>query len=109
MLFLFVVNLIPFLFLSKKVRYFIGMCFVIYLSVSLGYTVWSLVKYVLIMLLPMFLEYLLVLFFKTTGKSLWAVIKKGLSAGGKILQTLWRRLLKKMKKEKEDEKQVLKQ
>ncbi|MBR1778782.1 MAG: hypothetical protein IJ752_09415 [Alphaproteobacteria bacterium] len=109
LLFLFVVNLIPFLFLSKKVRYFIGMCFGIYLSVSFGYTVWSLVKYVLIMLLPMFLEYLLVLFFKTTGKSLWAVIKKGLSAGGKILQTLWRRLLKKMKKEKEDEKQVLKQ
>ena len=109
LLFLFVINLIPFLFLGKRVRYGIGICFGIYLSFSFGYTVWSLVKYILVMLSPMLIEYLLVLFFKTTGKSLWSVIKKGLFGIWKLLLKGLHWLLKKLKKGKENEKQVLKQ
>ena len=108
-LFLFVANLIPFLFLSKKTRYFIGICFGIYLSISFKYAIWSLVKYIAVMFAPMLLEYLLVLFFKTAGKSLWALMKKGAIGIAGLLKKLWLKLLKKMKKDKESEKQVLKQ
>ena len=107
-LFLFVVNLIPFLFVSKKVRYFIGMFFGAYLSFLFDYTIWSLVKYILIMTFPLFAEYLLVLFFKTSGKSLWCGVKKILNGIKKMLLVLWHRIRKKAKKEEEDEKQVLK-
>lgn len=107
-LFLFVFNLIPFLFVSKKVRYFIGMFFGVYLSFFFDYTIWSLVKYVLIMMFPLFAEYLLALFFKTTGKSLWFAVKKFLNGIKNLLLALWRRIWKKAKKEEEDEKQVLK-
>lgn len=128
-LFLFVVNLIPFLFLGKKTRYFIGIGFGVYLSFSFGYAIWSLIKYILVMLSPMLLEYLLVLFFKTTGKSLWILIKKATGKLCKTLAALWKRVFKKTedieekaekdqkeekkereetKKEAENEKQVLK-
>lgn len=105
-LFLFVVNMIPFFFLSKRIRYCIGVCFGVYLSFSFGYAYWSLAKYVLIMFMPMIVEYLLILFCKKTGKTLWSVIRKG-------VVFLWRwqaghcgRLYSKLKKSKEEKKQV---
>ena len=39
---LFVVNLIPFLFFDKKLRYCIGVCFGVFLSFFFDYTAWSL-------------------------------------------------------------------
>ena len=109
MMFLFVFNLIPFLFLGKKARYFIGIGFGVYLSVTFGYTARTLLKYVLIMLSPMILEYLLALFFKTTGRSLWFLVKKGARAVWRFFRTMCRKIWKKLKKDKESEKQVLKQ
>ncbi|MBO4520684.1 MAG: hypothetical protein J5787_05705 [Alphaproteobacteria bacterium] len=103
-LFLFVANLIPFLFLSKKARYFIGIGFGTYLSISFGYTFWSLTKYIFIMLSPLLLEYLLALFFRKAGKYLWALLKKTAIGLWKLLKVLWRRLLKKNKKDEESEK-----
>ena len=108
-LFLFVINLIPFLFLSKKTRYFIGVGFGTYLSISFGYTIWSLIKYIFIMFSPILLEYLLVMFFRKTGKYLWSLMKKTAIGIGKIIKKLWQKLLKKKKKDEENEKQVLKQ
>ena len=108
-LFLFIINLIPFLFVGKKMRYGIGMCFGVYLSFSFGYTAWSLIKYVLVMLSPILTEYLVVLFLKTIGKSMWKVVKKGGSGIWNAVSGLFRRLIKKPKKNEEDEKQVLKQ
>ncbi|MBR1945046.1 MAG: hypothetical protein IJ846_01970 [Alphaproteobacteria bacterium] len=108
-LFLFVINLIPFLFLGKRTRYGIGIGFGVYLSFSFKYAIWSLIKYILVMLFPILVEYLLILFLKTTGKSLWSVMKKGGSGIWNALSGLFRRLLKKTKKNEEDEKQVLKQ
>ena len=103
-LFLFVVNLIPFLFIGERLRYICGICFGVFLSIRFEYTAWALIKYILIMLSPVLLEYLLVLFFKTTGKSLWLVMKKMLSGLWKSLKTTVQRLWKKMEKEKENEK-----
>ena len=108
-LFLFIVNLIPFLFLSKKTRYFIGIGFGTYLSISFKYTLWSLTKYIFVMFSPLLLEYLLVLFFRKTGKYLLAFLKRALIEIGKILKKIWQRLLKNKKKDEESEKQVLKQ
>ena len=103
-LFLFVINLIPFLFLRERLRYILGICFGVFLSIRFGYTVWSLMKYVLIMLSPVLLEYALVSFFKTTGKSLWSITKKMLACLWKTLKTLFSRLRETMKKRKENEK-----
>lgn len=103
-LFLFVLNLIPFLFLRERLRYILGICFGVFLSIRFGYTAWALIKYVLIMLSPVLLEYMLVLFFKTTGKSLWSFMKKMLVGLWKILKASVRRLWGKMKKEKGNEK-----
>ena len=108
-LFLFIANLIPFLFLSKKTRYFIGIFFGTYLSISFGYTIWSLIKYILVMLSPMLVEYLLVLFFRKTGKYLWAAMKKIAVTIWETLKKLWQRFRKKMKNVDQSEKQVLKQ
>ena len=108
-LFLFIANLIPFLFLSKKTRYFIGIGFGTYLSISFKYTIWSLTKYIFVMFSPLLLEYLLVMFFRKTGKYLWVFVKKTAIGIGKILKMLWQKLMKKKKKDEEDEKQVLKQ
>ena len=104
-LFLFVINMIPFFFLSKRIRYGIGVCFGVYLSFSFGYTLWSLAKYILIMFLPMIVEYLLMLFLRKTGKSLWSVIKKGLGFIWHMSVGQCRRLFSKPKKNEEDEKQ----
>ena len=86
-LFLFVVNLIPFLFLDKKVRYYIGICFGVWLGMSFGYTLWATVKYALIMLSPVMVECLIVRLFKLSGgalksmlEKLWILLKKSLSA-----------------------------
>ena len=103
-LFLFIFNLIPFLFFDKKARYYIGICFGSYLSITFGYTVWSLIKYILIMLSPLLLEYLLFLFFKTAGKTLWFLIKKGSKKIWKAALFVGSELMKKVKKKKENEK-----
>lgn len=104
-LFLFVINIIPFFFLSKKIRYCIGVCFGVYLSFSFGYAYWSLAKYVLIMFMPMIAEYLLLLFFRKTGKTLWGVTKKGIGFVWRLSSGQCRRLYSKVKKNKEDKKQ----
>lgn len=103
-LFLFILNLIPFLFLGERLRYIIGICFGAFLSIRFEYTAWSLIKYVLIMLSPVLLEYILVWLFKTTGKSLWTGVKKMLGGLWKSVKGLASHLKKKAKKEKEDEK-----
>lgn len=115
-LFLFVFNMIPFLFFDKKVRYYIGVGFGVFLSFSFHYALWSLVKYVLIMFAPVILEYLLVKLFKLAGKTSGGVLKKTFQAvtGGTV--AIWRRFRKKQKeepvvdtkKDSVDEKQVLK-
>lgn len=108
LLFLFVFNLIPFFFLSKKIRYFIGVGFGVYLSFSFGYTLWSLMKYLFIMFFPMLLEYVLVWLFKKSGQSVWHIFKQGLKGVWKMIVKTFHFLLGKRKKSEEEEKQVLK-
>ena len=79
--------MIPFLFLDKKVRYYIGICFGVWLGMSFGYTLWATVKYALIMLSPVMVECLIVRLFKLSGgalksmlEKLWILLKKSLSA-----------------------------
>lgn len=103
-LFLFVINLIPFLFFDKKLRYCIGVCFGVFLSFFFGYTAWSLAKYVLIMFSPVIIEFLLVKLFKVTGKSLGGLFKKILVSLKKGCCTLFQKLLRKTKKKQSDEK-----
>lgn len=107
-LFLFVVNMIPFLFFDKKVRYYIGVGFGVFLSFAFHYAAWSLVKYVLIMFAPVILEYLLVKLFKLVGKTSGGVLKKAVLTikGGAV--AIWRKFREKSKKDPVDEKQVLK-
>lgn len=104
-LFLFVFNLIPFLFFDKRLRYYIGVCFGVFLSFFFGYTAWSLVKYVLIMFSPVIVEYLLVKLFETAGKSLMVIVKKLLALLKAGVQKSARKLWKKMKKMPNDEKE----
>ncbi len=108
MLFLFVINLIPFFFLDKKIRYYIGVGFGVFLSFFFGYTSWSLAKYVLIMFSPVIVEYLLVKLFKLIGTSLGSLIKKFFVFIKTLLQHLLKKLFEKNEKNNENEKQVLK-
>lgn len=71
-LFLFIINLIPFFFFGKKTRYFIGIAFGIFCGVFFNYTAFAVLKYALIMLLPIALEYIIV----TTVKAVWSALKK---------------------------------
>lgn len=103
-LFLFVVNMIPFLFIGERLRYYAGVCFGIFLSIRFEYAAWSLIKYVLIMFSPVLLEYLLALFFRTAGKSLWIVTKKSMALFWRALKAFFRRLREKTKKENGNEK-----
>ena len=118
-LFLFVFNMIPFLFFDKKVRYYIGVAFGVFLSFSFHYALWSLIKYILIMFAPVILEYLLVKLFKLAGKTSGGVLKKAFQAVTGGAAAIWRKFSKKREKEPEepavdaikdsvDEKQVLK-
>ena len=80
-LFLFVVNLIPFLFVGKKTRYYLGIGFGLYLGYFFHYTLFSAFKFVLIMLLPVFLEWGLAWVLAKLGKLLikgLALLPKGL-------------------------------
>ena len=103
-LFLFVINMIPFLFVGERLRYYAGVCFGVFLSIRFEYAAWSLIKYVLIMFSPVLLEYLLALFFKTTGKSLWILTKKSMALFWRSIKAFFRRLREKTKKENESEK-----
>ncbi len=85
--FLFVVNLIPFLFLDKKVRYGLGVCFGVWLGASFGYTLWATTKYALIMLSPVIVEYLIARLFRLFGgalksglEKLWELLKNAVYA-----------------------------
>jgi hypothetical protein len=86
LLFLFVINLIPFFFFDKRIRYYAGIAFGLFLGVFFGYSALAVLKFSAIMLLPVGLEYLLVFlfksfgrffsgFFKRTGHLLWETIK----------------------------------
>ena len=67
-LFLFVVNLTPFSFVGKKTRYYIGIGFGLYLGYFFHYALFSSFKFVLIMLLPVFMEWGLAWVFAKLGK-----------------------------------------
>ncbi|MGN1080041.1 MAG: hypothetical protein ACI4TE_07720 [Alphaproteobacteria bacterium] len=104
-LFLFVINLVPFLFFDKKLRYCIGVGFGVFLAFFFDYTAWSLAKYILIMFSPVILEYLLVKLFKITGKSFGLFVKKLfaiLKVGGRAV---FQKIFGKTKKQVNDEKQ----
>ncbi len=101
-LFLFIFNLIPFLFFDKKLRYFIGVGFGIFLSFFFEYTAWSTAKYILIMFSPMILEYLLVELFKVTGKSLKALLDKFFALLKRGIQGLFQKIFEKSKKPEEE-------
>ena len=93
-LFLFVVNLIPFLFVGKKTRYYIGIGFGLYLGYFFHYTLFAVFKFVLIMLLPVFMEWGLAWVFS----KLWKLILKGLALLPKGLIKLPMLLIKKLRR-----------
>ena len=97
-LFLFVVNLIPFLFVGKKARYYIGIGFGLYLGHFFHYTLFSSFKFILIMLLPVFMEWGLAWVFS----KLWKLILKGLALLPKGLIKLPVFVMKKLKRSKPD-------
>lgn len=97
-LFLFVVNLIPFLFIGKKARYYIGIAFGLYLGHFFNYTLFSSFKFILIMLLPVFMEWGLALVFA----KLWKLILKGLAFLPRGLIKLPTLLIKKLKRAKNE-------
>ena len=115
--FLFVLNLIPFLFFNKKIRYYIGIISGVFLSFFFDYTAWSLVKYVLIMLSPIIAEYLVVKLFKAAGKSFLFILNSIMIGIRNYIASFFERQHGKSEKkferqhgksEKKDEKQVLK-
>lgn len=108
-LFLFVINMIPFLFFDKKTRYFIGLCFGVFLSFFFGYTAWSLAKYLMIMLFPILLEFLLVKIFHLTWKSVSGIIKKIIIFFKEVFIKAWKKCFSGSKKENDDKKQVQKE
>ena len=95
-LFLFVVNLVPFLFIGKKTRYYIGIGFGLYLGYFFHYALFSSFKFVLIMLLPVFAEYGLAWVFS----KVWKLILKGLALLPKGLIKLPAFVAKKLKRGK---------
>lgn len=107
-LFLFIANMIPFLFFDKKARYFIGLCFGVFLSFFFGYTAWALAKYLMIMLFPILLEFLLVKLFHLTWKSVRGVIKKIIGFFKEIFIKAWKKCFGNSGKEADDKKQVQK-
>ena len=103
-LFLFIINLIPFFFLDKKIRYYIGIGFGVFLSFFFDYTSWSLAKYVLIMFSPVLVEYLLIKLFKIIGKSCGLIVKKIFVFLKTLLQKIIKKIFERTKKEDETEK-----
>lgn len=95
-LFLFVVNLIPFLFIGKKARYGIGVAFGLYLGHFFHYALFSSFKFVLIMLLPVFAERGLAWVFS----KVWKLMLKGLALLPKGLLKLPAFAAKKLKRSK---------
>ncbi len=76
LLFVFLLNLIPFLFLGKKLRYYAGLAFGVWLSFKFGYAFLSTAKFILIMLLPLLVELTLAWILKKTGGAVKAGLKK---------------------------------
>lgn len=76
LLFLFVLNLIPFLFFDKKIRYYTGIGFGLFLAFFFQYTALAAAKFVFIMLLPVCFEYMIAFLFRKAGRFVGARIKK---------------------------------
>ena len=77
-LFLFVLNLVPFLFFGKKFRYGAGIVFGVLAGMRLSYSVISVFKFVLIMLAPVGLEFGIVFLFKKSMAFFAASLKKAM-------------------------------
>lgn len=77
-LFLFVLNLIPFLFFGKKFRYYAGMAFGVFLGWRFAYSFAGVFKYVLIMLLPPAVERLFVFCFGKSASAVKRLVKSSL-------------------------------
>lgn len=105
-LFLFVLNLIPFLFFDKKIRYFIGIGFGAFLAVYFNYTFWATTKYLLIMLSPMIIEYMLVKGFRFVWRFLKFVFEKTAFFLKEVTHKIFRKLFAPKPKVEKEEKQV---
>lgn len=75
---LFVLNLVPFLFIGKKFRYCTGMAAGVYLGWYFSYSFAGILKYVLIMLLPLAIERLFVFCFGKSASLAKRLVKRSL-------------------------------
>lgn len=75
---LFVLNLVPFLFIGKKFRYCAGMAAGVYLGWYFSYSFAGILKYVLIMLLPLAIERLFVFCFGKSASLAKRLVKRSL-------------------------------
>ncbi|MCQ2915068.1 MAG: hypothetical protein MJ247_07750 [Alphaproteobacteria bacterium] len=78
---LLVLNMIPFLFLSKKRKYYFGILFGIFIGYKINYSILSITKYVIIMIAPLFVDYLVAYIFKKTMRILFGGLWKGIKLG----------------------------
>lgn len=96
-LFLIVVELIPFVFLSKRFKYYVGILFGIWFGVKVEYTVMSILKYLVMMILPLSLEYIIGISLRKAGYLLLGSLKTGAAFTLKSVP----KIIKKSKNEKE--------
>lgn len=104
LIFLFILNLIPFFFFEKKSRYYTGIGFGVVLGMWLSYSFVGVSKYVLIMLLPVFAERAIVFISKKTTSFLSNAFKKGAVLSWNSLRRLFSKTALLLKKNETKEK-----
>lgn len=97
-LFLIVIELIPFVFLSKRFKYYMGIVFGVWFGVKVEYEIASILKYLVAMILPLTIEYIIGFCVRKSGHLLLGT----LTAGTKFTLRSVPKLIKKDKKEQEN-------
>ena len=100
-LFVIVLNLIPFLFFGKKARYYAGTGFGVWLAFKFDYSLYSTAKFLLVMFSPVLLEIGLVFLLKKTGVVAWRLLKKLWGLMKKLWGASWNAVRSKLRRKKD--------
>lgn len=101
LVFLFVINLIPFFFFDKKTRYYVGIAFGVFLGVYFDYAYPAIGKFIIIMMIPLGIEFILVLAFRGAKKIAGGTVKKVFSFVWGAMLFPFKLLFSKVKKKRE--------
>lgn len=101
-LFLIIFELIPFVFVSKRFKYYVGIIFGVWFGVKVDYGVISILKYLVAMILPLTLEYVIGYCLRKSGRLLFGSLKAGTMFTLKSVP----KMIKKNKNEKEKQVEI---